>query len=94
MPGGIEGEKMSVTIAELDERILREKRLAALEMQTETWADGISEGIEPEILAMAGMETILSRLIADCGPEAAGELLETVRRNFENGHFHAIRFRN
>ena len=85
---------MSVTEAELNERILQEKRLVALEVQTEAWADGISEGIEPEIMAAAGMETILSKLVTECGPEAAANLLNSMQGKFESGAFHVLKYRN
>ena len=85
---------MGVTEAELNERILREKHLVAMEVQTEAWADGVSEGIEPEILATAGMETILSKLVSECGPEAASALLESMCVKFEAGVFHLVKYRN
>lgn len=85
---------MSMAAAELDERILQEKRLVALEVQTEAWADGVSEGIEAEIMASAGMETILSNLVAECGPEAAANLLDQMRTRFESGAFHLSKYRN
>ena len=85
---------MSVTEAELNDRIRHEKRLVALEVQTEAWADGISEGIEPEIMAAAGMETILSKLLGECGPEAVFSLLESMRDKLDSGAFHSIKYRN
>jgi hypothetical protein len=78
---------MTSNEAELHERILHEKRLAALEVQTEAWADGISEGIDPEIMAMAGMETILANLVRDCGAESARALLATAQQQLEAGMF-------
>ena len=85
---------MSVSETDLNERILQEKRLVALEVQTEAWADGISEGIEPEIMAAAGMETILSKLLVESGPDAACTLLDQMRLKFESGAFHTVKFRN
>lgn len=91
----IEGDmKMNATEAELNERILNEKRLAALEVQTEAWADGISEGIDPEIMAAAGMETILIHLVRDCGAEAANGLLAMMKSRFESGAFHSHEYLN
>ena len=85
---------MSISKTDLNERIRHEKRLAALEVQTEAWTDGISEGIDAEIMALAGMETILTNLMAECGPEAANALLDSVRAKFDLGVFHSIKFRN
>ena len=45
---------MTVTEAELHERILRKSIWLRLEVQTEAWADGISEGVDPEIMADGG----------------------------------------
>lgn len=78
---------MTASEAELQERILQEKRLVALEVQTEAWADGISEGVDPEIMAMAGMETILGHLVRECGPETARSLLAAMKEQLETGLF-------
>lgn len=85
---------MSNTDAELNERILDEKRLFAREVQNEAWADGISEGIEPEILATAGMETIISLLMQECGPQAVYHLMQSVSHRLESGAFHRHEFLN
>lgn len=78
---------MTLSEAELHERILQEKRLVALEVQTEAWADGISEGVEPEIMAMAGMETILAHLVRECGADSARALLSSMQQQLEAGMF-------
>ena len=71
---------MTSTEAELNERIHAEKRLAALEYQSEAWADGIAEGIDPEILAAAALETAS---VVDEELEATSRLQAIVgRRNF------------
>lgn len=85
---------MTVTEAEMHARILREKHMAAMEVQTEAWADGISEGIDPEIMAAAGMETILAHLVRDCGAEAARELLAAMAQQLDAGHFRAQEWLN
>lgn len=85
---------MTVTEAEMHERIQREKHMAAMEVQTEAWADGISEGIDPEIMAAAGMETILAHLVRDRGPEAARELLAAMAGQLDAGHFRAQEWLN
>lgn len=85
---------MTLSEAELHERILQEKRLVALEVQTEAWADGISEGVEPEIMAMAGMETILAHLVRDCGTETARSLLAAMQQQLESGMFRSQEWLN
>lgn len=78
---------MTVSEAELHERIMREKHMAAMEVQTEAWADGISEGIDPEIMAAAGMETIVAHLVRDCGADAARDLLAVMLEQLDGGLF-------
>jgi hypothetical protein len=85
---------MSLTDAELNEKILDEKRLFAREVQNEAWADGISEGIEPEILAAAGMETIVALLMQECGPQAVHNLMQSIFQRLESGAFHTHEFMN
>jgi hypothetical protein len=79
---------------ELNERIRAEKRLAALENQHEAWADGISEGIDPEILASAALETALMGLVESCGEASAANLLEIVRGKLASGGFSGYQYLN
>lgn len=72
---------------DLDELIAREKKLAAIEYQNEAWADGISEGIEPEILAEAAFATALTELIRDAGDDSALALIEKMREQIISGEF-------
>ena len=72
---------------DLDELIAREKKLAAIEYQNEAWADGISEGIEPEILAEAAFATALTELIRDAGDDSALALIEKMREQIISGDF-------
>lgn len=70
---------------DLDEMIAREKKLVAIEYQNEAWADGISDGIEPEILAEAAFTTALTELIRDAGEDCALELIEKMREQIIAG---------
>jgi hypothetical protein len=85
---------MTSTEAELKERIRAEKRLVALEYQSEAWADGIAEGIEPEILASAALETAIGGLVEGCGVASAAKLLENMRIKLETGGFSGYQFLN
>jgi hypothetical protein len=85
---------MTSTEAELKERIRAEKRLVALECQSEAWADGLAEGIEAEILAAAALETALGGLVHDCGAASAANLLENMRMKLETGEFSRYQFLN
>lgn len=73
--------------ADLDEMIAREKKLVAIEYQNEAWADGISEGIEPEILAEAAFTTALTELMREAGEDCAIELIEKMREQIIAGTF-------
>lgn len=74
-------------IAELDEVIAQEKRVAARAMQSEAWADGLLEGIEIDILADAAIATALEELIRNDGEHAALELVENLRDRIIAGEF-------
>ncbi|APY13239.1 hypothetical protein GJU94_07815 [Brucella sp. 10RB9214] len=73
--------------ADLDEMIAREKKLVAIEYQNEAWADGMSEGIEPEILAEAAFTTALTELIREVGDDCALDLIEKMREQVIAGTF-------
>lgn len=76
---------------DLDELIAEEKKLAAIEYQNEAWADGISEGIESEILAEAAFATALTELIRDAGEEAALFLIDKMKDKIIAGGFLSTR---
>lgn len=72
---------------DLDELIAHEKKQAAIEYQHEAWADGISEGIEPEILAEAAFTNALTELLRSSGEDAALSLLDKLRDRIVAGEF-------
>lgn len=74
-------------IADIDAMIREEQRLSAIESQTEIWADGLSAGIEPEILADAALSTAFSELLRTCNEETATALLERMRERIVAGEF-------
>ncbi len=74
-------------IAELDEVIAQEKRVAAREMQSEAWAEGLLEGIEIDILADAAIATALEELISVDGESSALTLVENLRDRIVAGEF-------
>jgi hypothetical protein len=85
---------MTPTNIELNERIRAEKRLAALENQHAAWAEGVTEGIDPEILAAAALETAMLGLVDSCGEECAANLLEIVRGKLASGGFSGYQYLN
>ena len=48
---------MEHTVSDIDALVREEKRLTAVESHNEAWAEGLSAGIEPEIIAEAALET-------------------------------------
>ncbi len=74
-------------LADIDAMIREEKRLSAVESQSETWAEGLSAGIEPEILAEAALSTAFGELLRRSNEEAAIALLERMREKIVSGDF-------
>lgn len=72
---------------DIDALIREEKRLSACESQTETWAEGLSAGIEPEIMAEAALSTAFCELLRDSSEEAAIALIERMRERILSGEF-------
>lgn len=72
---------------DIEALIREEKRLTAIESQNEAWAEGLSAGIEPEIIAEAALSTAFSELLRAHGEEAAFALLERMRERVESGEF-------
>lgn len=76
---------------DIDEFIREEKRLSALESQYETWADGLSAGIEPEILAEAALSAAFQELLRSSSEEAALALIDRIRERIIGGEFDSSR---
>jgi hypothetical protein len=72
---------------EIDALIREEKRLTAIESQAEAWAEGLSAGIEPEIIAEAALATAFEELLRACGEEAAVGLIDRMRERVIAGEF-------
>ena len=64
---------------DLDALVREEKRLTAAENHSEAWAEGLSAGIEPEIIAEAALTTALAELLRASGEPAALALIERMR---------------
>ena len=78
---------MEPTLNDIDEMIVHEKMQAALEYQTEAWADGMADGIEPEIIAEAALVTALVELLRSSDEPAALALMERMRDRVIAGEF-------
>ncbi|MGN6464603.1 MAG: hypothetical protein ACTHLP_03860 [Rhizobiaceae bacterium] len=78
---------MERSVSDIDALIREEKRLTALESQSEAWAEGVSAGIEPEILAEAALSTAFAELLRSGGEQAALSLLDRMRERVIAGEF-------
>lgn len=71
----------------LDDIIEHEKMQAALEHQSEAWADGMADGIEPEIIADAAIAHAMRETIRIHGENGAEAMLESLRERMLAGEF-------
>lgn len=82
---------MEPTLNDIDEMIVHEKMQAALEHQNEAWADGMADGIEPEIIADAAIVLALRETIRTQGERGAEALLDSLRERLLAGEFSPAR---
>ncbi|MCT7662638.1 hypothetical protein [Shinella kummerowiae] len=78
---------MEPTLNDIDEMIVHEKMQAALEYQNEAWADGMADGIEPEIIADAAIALALRETIRTQGERGAEAMLDSLRERLLAGEF-------
>lgn len=78
---------MDASLKEIDDLIVHEKMQAALEYQTEAWADGRADGIEPEIIAEAAMLFAMRETVRLQGELGAEALLEQLKERILSGEF-------
>jgi len=78
---------MAHGVTDLDALVREEKRLTAVENHSEAWAEGLSAGIEPEIIAEAAMTTALTELLRASGEPAVLSLIERMRDRVMAGEF-------
>ncbi|TWD57288.1 hypothetical protein [Allorhizobium terrae] len=76
---------------EIDDMIVHEKMQAALEYQNEAWADGMADGIEPEIIADAAIALAMRETIRIHGEDGAEAMLESLRARMLAGEFSPAR---
>ncbi|ODT08339.1 MAG: hypothetical protein ABS58_02980 [Mesorhizobium sp. SCN 65-20] len=84
---------MEQSVSDIDALVREEKRLTAVESHNEAWAEGLSAGIEPEIIAEAALATAFAEIVAANGERAALALLDRMRARVEAGEFepHSLR---
>ncbi len=78
---------MEHSVTDLDALVREEKRLTAVESHSEAWAEGLSAGIEPEIIAEAALATALGEFLRSNGEPAALALIERMRDRVAAGDF-------
>jgi hypothetical protein len=78
---------MEQGVSEIEALVREEKRLTAVESHNEAWAEGLSAGIEPEIIAEAALATAVAELTRSAGEKAALALLERMREKVIAGEF-------
>jgi hypothetical protein len=78
---------MGQSFTDLETLVREEKRLTAVENHCEAWAEGLSAGIEPEIIAEAALTTALAELLRASGEPAALALIERMRDRVIAGEF-------
>ena len=71
----------------IDDMIVHEKTQVALEYQNEAWADGIADGIEPEIIADAAFALAMRETIRIHGEGGAEAILDSLRARMLAGEF-------
>jgi len=74
-------------LGDIDEMIVHEKMQAALEYQNEAWADGMADGIEPEIIADAALVLALRETVRVHGEDGAEALIESLKERILAGEF-------
>jgi hypothetical protein len=81
-------------VTDIDALVREEKRLTAVESHNEAWAEGLSAGIEPEIIAEAALTTAFGELLRTNGEGAALALIERMRDRVVSGEFLDNRLRH
>ena len=74
-------------LSDIEALVREEKRLTAVESHSEAWAEGLSAGIEPEIIAEAALATAFAELVRCSGEKGALTLLDRMREKVLNGEF-------
>ena len=80
---------MAQTASDIDALVREEMRLTAAESHAEAWAECVSAGVEPEIMAEAALEPALADLLTASGEKAALALLDQMREKVIAGEFTA-----
>lgn len=80
--------------SELDALVREEKRLTATECHAEAWAEGMSAGIEADIIAETAFATALGEIFRTSGEDATLLLLDRMRERVVCGDFAPVQLRH
>ncbi|MBY7649477.1 MAG: hypothetical protein C4617_03070 [Candidatus Liberibacter europaeus] len=72
---------------DLDTILLHEKMQVAIEYQNEAWAGGMSDGIEPEIIANVAMVQAIRETVRIHGEEKVESILNSLMARMLAGEF-------
>lgn len=73
--------------SDIDALVREEKRLTAVECHTEAWAEGLSAGIETDIIAEAALATALCEIFRCSGETVTLTLIDRMRERVVAGDF-------
>jgi hypothetical protein len=79
---------------DIDALVREEKRLTAVECHTEAWAEGLSAGIEADIIAEAALSTALGEIFRCGGEHVALSLIDRMREKLIAGEFAPSQWRH
>lgn len=80
--------------SDIDALVREEKRLTAEESHHEAWVEGLTAGIEPDIIAEAALTTAFAELLRTSGEGTALALLDRIRDRVIGGEFEPKRLRH
>lgn len=76
-----------IAVSQDDEKIIAEKKRAALDLVLDAWCTGLENGIDGEILAHASLFAALSDLVEIYGEEAVANLAARLPQRIHDGEF-------
>lgn len=82
------------SVSELDALVREEKRLTAVECHNEAWAESLSAGIEPEIIAEAALTTTFKEIVRTMGEAGTLSLIDRMRQKLLDGEFDPVKTRH
>lgn len=82
------------SVTELDALVREEQRLTAVECHNEAWAESLSAGIDPDIIAEAALSTTFEEIVRTMGQPSTLALLDRMREKLLAGEFDPVKTRH